>query len=132
MPDSLAIIRRKIDAIDARVVKLLAARAGVAPFVPLLPASSHAVLQLVGGFLTLIFAFLAHGVPHLLGALLGLAWGDVSRAQYLSIWPLADALTVAWSLLFPNRTILFMFVLPAASASAMLEISIGLPRAPPW
>lgn len=47
--------------------QLLAARAGVAPLVPLLPASTHAVLQLLGGFLTLIFAFLAHGVPHLFG-----------------------------------------------------------------
>lgn len=47
--------------------QLLWARAGVAPLLPMLPASTHAVLQLVGGFLTLIFAFLAHGVPHLLG-----------------------------------------------------------------
>lgn len=47
--------------------QLLASRSGVAPLVPLLPASTHAVLQLVGGFLTLIFAFLTHGVPYLLG-----------------------------------------------------------------
>lgn len=47
--------------------QLLAARVGVAPVAPLLSASTHAVLQLVGGFLTLIFGFLAHGVPHLLG-----------------------------------------------------------------
>lgn len=47
--------------------QLLAARDDVTPLLPLLPPSTHAVLQLLGGFLTLIFAFLAHGVPHLLG-----------------------------------------------------------------
>ncbi len=47
--------------------QLLAARAGVAPVLPLVPASTHAFLQLLGGFLTLIFAFLAHGTPHLFG-----------------------------------------------------------------
>ncbi|MBI1945631.1 MAG: hypothetical protein HYS27_08040 [Deltaproteobacteria bacterium] len=47
--------------------QLLAVRAGVAPLVPLVPASTHAMLQLLGGFLTLIFAFLAHGETHLLG-----------------------------------------------------------------
>ncbi len=47
--------------------QLLAARAGVAPLVPLVPASTHAMLQLLGGFLTLIFAFLAHAETHVLG-----------------------------------------------------------------
>lgn len=47
--------------------QLLAARAGAVPLLPLVPASTHAMLQLLGGFLTLIFAFLAHGEVHLLG-----------------------------------------------------------------
>lgn len=58
--------------------QLLAARAGVAPLVPLVPASTHALLQLLGGFLTLIFAFLAHGTPHLFG----LDLGKAARARW--------------------------------------------------
>lgn len=68
------------------------------------------------------------GVAFVAGALttvVGLAWGDVSRSQYLSIWPLADALSVAWALLFPNRTILFMFVLPAAGRN-LLYATVGI------
>lgn len=61
----------------------------------------------------------------LLTCLIGLAWEDVYRAQYLSIWPLANALAVAWTLLFPNRTILFMFVLPAAGRN-LLYATVGL------
>ena len=60
-----------------------------------------------------------------LTTLLGLAWGDVSRSQYLSIWPLADALAVGWAVLFPNRTILFMFVLPAAGRN-LLYATVGI------
>jgi hypothetical protein len=57
--------------------------------------------------------------------LVGFAWGDVQRTGYLSIWPLVDALVVAWSLLFPNRTILFMFVLPAAGRN-LLYLTLGI------
>lgn len=60
-----------------------------------------------------------------LTALVGLLWGDVARSQYLSIWPLADALAVAWAVLFPNRTILFMFVLPAAGRN-LLYATVGI------
>ena len=68
------------------------------------------------------------GVAFFAGALttlVGLFWGDVSRSQYLSIWPLADALAVAWAVLFPNRTILFMFVLPAAGRN-LLYATVGI------
>lgn len=60
-----------------------------------------------------------------LTSLVGLVWGDVYRTQYLTIWPLADAMTVAWALLFPNRTILLMFVLPAAGRNLMYAV-LGL------
>ena len=56
---------------------------------------------------------------------LSLAWGDVQRTAYLSIWPLADALIVAWALLFPNRTILFMLMLPAAGKN-LLYLTVGM------
>lgn len=61
----------------------------------------------------------------LLVTLLGLVWDDVFRSQYLSIWPLADALIVGWAILFPSRTILFMFVLPAAGRS-LLYLTVGM------
>lgn len=61
----------------------------------------------------------------LLTTVVGLLWSEVYRSQYLSVWPLVDALTVAWSLLFPNRTILFMFVLPAAGRNLMY-ITLGI------
>ena len=60
-----------------------------------------------------------------LTTLVGLLWTDVYRTQYLSIWPLADALIVAWSLLFPGRTILFMFMLPAAGKN-LLYLTVGM------
>jgi hypothetical protein len=60
-----------------------------------------------------------------LTTLLGLLWGDVLRSQYLSIWPLADALIIGWAMLFPNRTILFMFVLPAAGKN-LLYLTVGM------
>ncbi len=61
----------------------------------------------------------------ILTSLLGLVWADVGRARYLSIWPLADALIVAWALLFPNRTILFMLMLPAAGKN-LLYLTAGM------
>ena len=61
----------------------------------------------------------------LLTTLVGLLWTDVYRSQYLSIWPLADALIVAWALLFPNRTILFMLMLPAAGKN-LLYLTVGM------
>jgi len=60
-----------------------------------------------------------------LTSLVGLLWGDLQRTSYLSVWPLADALIVAWSLLFPNRTILFMLVLPAAGRN-LLYLTLGV------
>ena len=57
--------------------------------------------------------------------LLGLVWSDVYLTPYLSIWPLADALIVAWALLFPNRAILFMLVMPAAGRN-LLYLTLGM------
>lgn len=74
-------------------------------------------------YLTISAAIVA--IAGLLTTLLGLVWGDVLRNQYLSIWPLADALIVAWALLFPNRTILFMLMLPAAGKN-LLYLTVGV------
>jgi hypothetical protein len=56
---------------------------------------------------------------------LGFIWADVYQNAYLSIWPLADALIVAWALFFPSRTILFMFVIPAAGRN-LLYLTVGV------
>ncbi|MBK5256027.1 MAG: hypothetical protein JJE39_08335 [Vicinamibacteria bacterium] len=60
-----------------------------------------------------------------LTSLVGLLWADVYQNQYLSIWPLADALIVAWAILFPSRTILFMLMLPA-SGKNLLYLTVGM------
>lgn len=39
-------------------------------------------------------------------------WAAVYDGFYFAPWALADALIVAWALLFPHRQILFMFTLP--------------------
>lgn len=68
----------------------------------------------------------AWGPARLLGLYLGLAaasgaitclvgrllWAGVYDAFYFAPWALGGALIVAWALLFPQRQILFMFVLP--------------------
>lgn len=51
--------------------------------------------------------------------LVAFVWTDVAARAYLSVWPLVDALIVAWALLFPNRAILFMFVMPTAGRNLM-------------
>lgn len=61
----------------------------------------------------------------LLTSVAGLVWSDVGRNQYLSVWPLVDALIVAWALLFPNRTILFMLILPASGLN-LLYLTVGM------
>jgi membrane associated rhomboid family serine protease len=45
-------------------------------------------------------------------SLLGWLWGDLMTTPQFGIWPLVDALTVAWALLFPYRTIQLFFVIP--------------------
>ncbi|HEX6738213.1 MAG TPA: rhomboid family intramembrane serine protease [Vicinamibacteria bacterium] len=44
--------------------------------------------------------------------LVGLVWPAVWRTGYLTAWPLADALIIAWASAFPSRQILVYFVLP--------------------
>ena len=78
-----------------------------------------------GGARYLTLCALLVAASAFLTTLVGFAWGDVQRAGYLSVWPLADALIVAWALLFPNRTILFMFVLPAAGRN-LLYLTLGM------
>jgi hypothetical protein len=44
--------------------------------------------------------------------LVGWLWLDVGKAHYLSAWPVAEAMTVAWAVTYPSRTLFLNFVLP--------------------
>ncbi len=78
-----------------------------------------------GGARYLIICSATALLSGLLTTALGLVWNDVYAAQYLSIWPLADALIVAWAMLFPSRTILFMFMIPASGRN-LLYLTVGM------
>ncbi len=78
-----------------------------------------------GGVRYLVVCALLVFATGLLTAVIGLMWADVDGGAYLSIWPLADALIVAWALLFPNRSILFMLMLPMAGRN-LLYVSVGM------
>jgi hypothetical protein len=41
-----------------------------------------------------------------------LLWPAVWQARYITAWPLADALIIAWATAFPGRQLLLYFVLP--------------------
>jgi len=81
--------------------------------------------SLWGGVRYLIICFGVALGAGFLTTLVGGVWDDVYRAQYLSIWPLADALIVAWAILFPSRTILFMLMLPASGRN-LLYLTVGM------
>jgi hypothetical protein len=57
--------------------------------------------------------------------LLGWVWPEVWRGHYLSAWPVAEALTVAWALTYPSRTILFGFILPVQGMK-IIYLSLGI------
>lgn len=44
--------------------------------------------------------------------LLSLVWADLRAWDGVTIWPLVDALIIAWATLFPTRQMLVYFVLP--------------------
>jgi len=81
--------------------------------------------SLWGGVRYMVICALIVASSGVLTTLLAFVWGDVHQSQYLTIWPLADALIVAWALLFPNRTILFMLMLPAAGKN-LLYLTVGM------
>ncbi len=78
-----------------------------------------------GGARYLVICALVVAGTGLLTVVTGLGWGEVRSSDYLSIWPLVDSLIVAWALLFPSRTILFMFMLPMAGRN-LLYMTLGI------
>lgn len=73
----------------------------------------------------LVMTVATGGAVLLLGRLLVGVWPDLWTANYLTAWPIAEALTVAWALTYPSRTILFNFVLPIQGMK-LIYLSVGV------
>jgi membrane associated rhomboid family serine protease len=75
-------------------------------------------------FLAIYFGFSA-----LIGVIICLvgrfAWDEVYANLYFGTWPIAEALTIAWALTFPDREILFFFIL-RAQGKVLVYLTIGL------
>jgi membrane associated rhomboid family serine protease len=73
-------------------------------------------------FLSVFFGLAAGSA--ILTCLVGWAWQEVWVDSYLSPWPIAEAFTIAWGVLFPGRQILVYFVLPIGGRS-LVYLTIG-------
>jgi membrane associated rhomboid family serine protease len=73
------------------------------------------------------FVALYVGISAAAGAVTSVAayfWPAVLSQSYISAWPLAEAFTVAWAVLFPSRQILLYFVLPVGGRT-LLYLTVG-------
>jgi membrane associated rhomboid family serine protease len=52
-------------------------------------------------------------------------WPDVARFPYLGLWPMNEALLIAWASLFRDRQILVMFALPTAGRN-LIALTIAI------
>ena len=59
-----------------------------------------------------------------LTVLVGLVWGDVRAWQYVTMWPMLEALIIAWAIWFPSRQILVYFVIPLSGRNLVL-VTVG-------
>jgi membrane associated rhomboid family serine protease len=68
------------------------------------------------------FVNLAGGAV-LVGALVCLIgrflWTDVARIPHMGLWPMQEAMIIAWAALFPGRQILVFFALPVSGRNLM-------------
>ena len=55
-----------------------------------------------------------------LTTLVGLAFDGVGRGPYYTVWPVAEALIIAWATMFPTRQMLVYFVLPLGGRNLIL------------
>ncbi len=53
-------------------------------------------------------------------------WANVNAGMYIGMWPLAEALIVAYAILFPNQPILIAFVLPMQGQMLILATFAGI------
>jgi membrane associated rhomboid family serine protease len=56
----------------------------------------------------LLLTFLSGGLT----TLLSLLWSDLRAWDGVTVWPLADAMIIAWATIFPTRQMLVYFVIP--------------------
>ena len=56
--------------------------------------------------------------------LVGLAWTEVRLIPYVTMWPIVEALIIAWAVWYPSRQILVYFVLPLSGRNLIL-VTIG-------
>jgi membrane associated rhomboid family serine protease len=52
-------------------------------------------------------------------------WSDLWGQAFLGPWPMVDALVVAWAILYPQRQILFFFVLPLGGRN-LVYVTVGV------
>ena len=83
------------------------------------------LVSLWGGARYLAVCLGVAGVTGIATFLVGLLWRDVWVTQYLTIWPLTDALIIAWATLYPSRQILVMFVIPASGRN-LTHLTVGI------
>lgn len=65
------------------------------------------------------------GLTGALTAVVGLALPSVATVQYATVWPLVEALIIAWASLFPTRQMLVYFVLPLGGRNLILATVAG-------
>jgi membrane associated rhomboid family serine protease len=53
------------------------------------------------------------------------AWPAVWQGRYLTAWPMADALIIAWATAFPSRQLLVYFVLPLGGRK-LIYATVGI------
>ena len=70
------------------------------------------------------FFALYFGGAALVGALTSLigryVWGDVALVPHMGLWPMQEAMIIAWAALFRDRQILLFFVLPVAGRNLIV------------
>ncbi len=64
-----------------------------------------------------LLSVLTAGVTTLLGISFG---GGLRQAVYFTVWPVVEALIIAWATLFPTRQMLIYFVLPLGGRNLIL------------
>jgi membrane associated rhomboid family serine protease len=52
-------------------------------------------------------------------------WSDVARAPHVGLWPMEEALIIAWAALFRDRQILLFFALPVAGRN-LIALTIAI------
>lgn len=80
--------------------------------------STWGATRFLGVFLTLT------AVTGAATSILALAWSGIRGFPFLGMWPLVDALIIAWGLLFPGRQILIYFVIPVQGRT-LVYVTIG-------